>query len=82
MDSFIFGCAESSLLCGLSSSVSEGWGWGATLVAKQRLFVAVASLIAEHRIWGTWASVVAACELSSCGSWALEHSLSNCGAGA
>ena len=26
------------------------------------------------------ASVVAACGLSSCSSWALEHRLSNCGA--
>ena len=29
---------------------------------------------------GTWASVVVACGLSSCGSQALERRLSNCGA--
>ena len=29
---------------------------------------------------GMQASVVVACELSSCGSWALEHRLSSCGA--
>ena len=28
---------------------------------------------------GARASVVAACRLSSCGSWALEHRLSSCG---
>ena len=28
---------------------------------------------------GTRASVVVACRLSSCGSWALEHRLSSCG---
>ena len=32
------------------------------------------------RALGMRASVVAACELSSCGSWALEHRLSSCGA--
>ena len=29
---------------------------------------------------GAWASVVVACGLSSCGSRALEHKLSSCGA--
>ena len=29
---------------------------------------------------GMWASVVVACGLSSCGSQALEHRLSSCGA--
>ena len=34
------------------------------------------------RAWtlGAWASVVVACGLSSCGSWALECRLSSCGA--
>ena len=31
---------------------------------------------------GTWASVVVACGLSSCGLWPLERRLSSCGAGA
>ena len=35
---FIFGCAGSSLLCGLS------------VVAAHRLLIAVASLIAEHQL--------------------------------
>ena len=32
------------------------------------------------RALGAWASVVVACGLSSCGSWALEHRPSSCGA--
>ena len=32
------------------------------------------------RALGMWASVVVARGLSSCGSWALEHRLSSCGA--
>ena len=37
-----------------------------------------------YRAWalGVQASVVVACGLSSCGSWALERRLSSCGAGA
>ena len=31
------------------------------------------------RALGTWASVLVACGLSSCGSWALERRLSSCG---
>ena len=42
------------------------------------LLIAVASLDAEHRLWGTWASVAAACGLSSFGSQALEHKLNSC----
>lgn len=38
------------------------------------------SLIAEHRLQGTWASVVAARGLNSWGSQALEHRLNSCGA--
>ena len=34
----------------------------------------------EAQALGAWASVVVACRLSSCGSWALEHRLSSCGA--
>ena len=32
------------------------------------------------RALGVWASVVVACGLSSCGSWAVELRLSSCGA--
>ena len=38
-----------------------------------------ASLDAEHRLVGMWASV-AALGLSNYGSWALEQRLSSCGA--
>ena len=37
-----------------------------------------ASLVAEHRLECARASVVAACELSSGASWALEHRLNSC----
>ena len=39
----------------------------------------VASLVAEHGLQGTWASVVASCRLSSCDSRALEHRLGTSG---
>ena len=42
------------------------WGAGAALLCG-----AVASLVAEHRL--------RCAGFSSCGSWALEHRLSNCG---
>ena len=38
-----------------------------------------ASLVAEHSLRGTQASVVAALGLSSFGSQALEHRLNGCG---
>ena len=41
--------------------------------------IAVASLLAEHGLWGVRASAVVARGFSSCGSWALEHKLSSCG---
>ena len=40
------------------------------------------SLFAEHKLQGVWASRVAACGLSNCGSWAPAHGLSSCGTGA
>ena len=49
-------------------------------VAVRRPFIAVASLVAEHGLLGTRASVVLARGLSSCGSQALARRLSNCGA--
>ena len=38
-------------------------------------------LLSCCRVWalGTWASVIAPCELSNCGSWALECGLGSCG---
>ena len=44
------------------------------------LLIVLASLVLEHRLQGARASVVKACGLSSCGSQALEHRLSSCGA--
>ena len=52
---FTFGCAGSSLLCGLFSSCGA---WG--LLSSRGPLIAVASLVAEHRLWGAWASVVLA----------------------
>ena len=49
---------------------------GYSLAVVHRLLIAVASLVAEHRLQGMQASVFAACGLSG---WALEHSLSSCG---
>ena len=45
--------------------------WGLLFVAVRGLLIAVASLVAEHRLQVHG--------LSSCGSWALEHRLSSCG---
>ena len=65
------------------SSCSER---GPLLVVVRGPLTAVASLVAEHGLqacgpqepWLT-GSVVVACELSSCGSWAPERRLSSCG---
>ena len=61
---------------GLFSSCSER---GLLFVSVRGLIV-VASLVAEHRAPGAPTSVVVARGLSSCGSRALEHRLSSCGA--
>ena len=44
------------------------------------LLVVVASFIGEHRLQGVQPSVFLAHGLTSCGSWALGHRLSSCGA--
>ena len=75
---FIFGCAGSSLLCQLFSNCGQ---WGHS-VAKNRLLIAVASLVAELGLSGLRASVVVAHGLSSCSSQTLEHRLNSCGSGA
>ena len=51
---------------------------GAALGCGEQASHVVASLVAEPSL-GARALVVAACMLSSCGSWALEHWLSSCG---
>ena len=53
---------------------------GLLFVAVCRLLIVVASLVCGAQALGTRASVVAACGLSSCGSWALERRFSSCGA--
>ena len=57
------------------------WRWffvGLLFLAVHGLLTAVASLCGARAL-GTRASVVVACGLSSCGSWALERRLSTCG---
>ena len=54
---------------------------GLLFVALHGLLIAVASLVVcRAQALGVQASVVVACGLSSCGSQALERSLSSCGA--
>ena len=55
---------------------SEGY----SLAEVCRLLIAIASLVAEHRLSGARATVVVLRGLSSCGSQALEHNLGSCGA--
>ena len=62
---FIFGCAGSLLLCGLS------------LVAVRGLLVSVPARVPEQRLPGAESSEAVAHERSSCGSWALELRLSS-----
>ena len=73
VNSFIvFDCAGSLSLRGLSSSCSD---LGLLLscnvsgFSQWLLLIAVASLVPEHRLWSSQASVVAARGLSGCGTW-------------
>ena len=68
----IFGCAGSSLLCGLFSSGGEQ-GLLSSCSAQ-------ASHCGGFSYCRAWASVVAARGLSSCGSQTLDYRLSSCGA--
>ena len=68
---FIFG---SSVLHRHFSSCCE---WGPIFVAVPGLLTAVASLIAEHGLWGMWPLVVAVPRLQSTGSTVVAHRL-NC----
>ena len=52
---------------------------GYSLVVDSATLIVVASLVAEHGLWGMWASTVVGRGLSGCGFWALEHRLSSCG---
>ena len=66
--SFFFSCAWSLLLCWLFSS----WGEQVHILVH----IVVAFRVAEHRLQGTWASVVAAGGPQSTGSWLVAHRLS------
>ena len=72
---FNFGCV--GLRCCMLAFSSCG-RWGQLFVALRGLLIAMASCCGARAL-GVWASVVVACGLSSCGSWALEYRLSSCG---
>ena len=72
----IFGCGGSSLLRELFSGCGKQ---GLFLIAVCRLLIAVASLVAEHGLQGTQASVAVAPGLSSYSLKASEHRLSRHG---
>ena len=73
----IFGCIGSLLL---HAGFLQLWQAGATLCCGA--WASRCSGFSCCGAWalGTWASVVAACGLSSCGSQALQCRLSSCGA--
>ena len=68
--SFILDCL--GLPCCRGFSLVAGRG-DYTLVVVHRLLIAVASLVAEHGLYGARASVVAAPRLSSTGSIIVAH---------
>ena len=53
---------------------------GSSAVVVHGFLIALASLLVEHGLWDVQASAVGALGLSSWGSWAAQHRLSNCGA--
>ena len=76
---FIFGCVGSLLLCTGFSLVAASRGYSSLQCVG---FSLGGFSCCKARALGVRASVVVALGLSSCGSWALEHRLSSCGAGA
>ena len=60
------------------SLVAASWGYSLDVVC--RLLIAGVSLVAERGVQGTWASVIAATRLGSCGSQVPEHRLKSCAA--
>ena len=75
---FIFGCVGSSLLRGLSLVTVSG-DYSSLRHGAQASHCGGFSGCGARAL-GTWASVVVAHGLSSCGSWTLERRLSSCGA--
>ena len=68
-------------LCCCVQAFSSFRDWGHSLAVVHGLLTVVASLVAEHGLWGAWASVsFGTGALSSFGSQALEHRLNSCGA--
>ena len=61
---------------GLSLAVEPG---GYSLAAVHRFLMPIASLVPEHNLYDSQASVVVVHGLSNCGSWAPELRLSSCG---
>ena len=59
------------------SLVAESGGYSP--VAAGGILTVVPSLVAEHRLEEVQASVIVACGLASCSSWAPEHRLSSRG---
>ena len=76
---FIFACFGSSLLCARDRDFSSCGEQGLLFVSVRGLLIVVASRCGVRAL-GTQASVVVAHGLSSCGSRALECTLSSCGA--
>ena len=76
MCKFIWGCAGSSLLHGVSLDMESR---DRSLDLVHGLLIAVASLVAELRLQGTWASVKCGTQAQQCGSRTLEDSLNCCG---
>ena len=72
---FVFGCTDLRCCPGFSLVVVSG---GYSLVVAGGPLTAAASLAAEYRLWGAWASVAvdAGSVVSALG---LEHRLSSCG---
>ena len=67
---------------GLSLDAANG---GYSLVAVYRPLIVAASVVAEHRLWGLWASVAVARGFSATGTnhvgtnHALDHRINRCG---
>ena len=70
---FICGCAGSALLRRFFSCCVK---WGLLSGCGKKLLIPVASLVAEHRLQGTRASVVVAPGLLNTGSVLVVHGLS------
>ena len=71
---YFFDCAGSSLVRQLSLVVTRR---GYSLVAVYGPLIAVACLVAQHRLYGEQASVAVTCGLSSCTYQPLEHKLNS-----